>query len=684
MFTPALMLRSTCSLLALGTFSLAGLRAEDALVEVRLPDVSRSVERLRAGIYGQAWMTPEAAKLRAFADLQSSLPMQMLGLPKPLEILAETRRISCNLYAPADDKSPPTGFVQIDGVTVSQAIVKVAQTLGRLEAKPELATGLGAEEVVAGNDLVVARFPQCAMLCPSGYKAQPLPLPKEKSSQDLEFTWNVKAIAAAVAKAGAEKGPALAALVQQLLPNGKLEAQIIEAGFRQRLTLDQSPAIFGGPIDSSVYAHIPASTATFLACNLSLPALWKAHAAGVLKSLQSMPDFPHKGITLAEGVAQIDAMLMAQGIPLTGKDLIGSIDGTFVIGAETGGLFGQYIVMMQRNKNLDNLIDLLLTKSGQKAPNQDEVTFISIPLPPGSDLNLKKVSPGICLSRDGAYWYLSTSPLMLKNWMKPSLQNWVSGTGSSLVSSWKDAPFVSWNSGQMERDLLITALPFIGIGMDQVAAGAFTPEVLHIASTLAGRIGLSTSCGKMTDKGFVFEAQGPLAGFGGIGGATGSLPIMAALLYPTVSIVREQARKTEVANNLRGLVGACIAYSTDYEKAPLDLAAAVKYAEMPTKVLRLPFGDASVEPQLLYVRPTMASSSSMQIMILTNPAVTGKFSILAFADGHTAICKMPKAQLIWNVAVKLASLPKAVDTGISLDDWKQELENVGINVFKDL
>jgi hypothetical protein len=265
--------------------------------------------------------------------------------------------------------------------------------------------------------------------------------------------------------------------------------------------------------------------------------------------------------------------------------------------------------------------------------------------------------------------------------MKPSLQNWVSGTGSSLVSSWKDAPIVSWNSGLLERDLLITALPFIGIGMDTLAQGAFTPEVLHITSALTGRIGPSTSHGKTIEKSFVFESQGPLGGLTGINATAASVPFLAAALIPTISIVREQARKTEAANNLKQLVGACIAYSVDKEKMPLDLAAAIKDAEIPTKVLRLPFGDSSVEPQLLYVRPAMENvPAAIQIMILTNPAITGKFSIIAFGDGHTATCKLPKAQLIWDVAVKLAALPKAADKGIPLDDWKKELEAVGVDI----
>ncbi|MBA3685954.1 MAG: hypothetical protein H0W72_12045 [Planctomycetes bacterium] len=156
--------------------------------------------------------------------------------------------------------------------------------------------------------------------------------------------------------------------------------------------------------------------------------------------------------------------------------------------------------------------------------------------------------------------------------------------------------------------------------------------------------------------------------------------VMAGILLPAITLVRENAQRTKSGNNMRQIVTALIADMGEREDGgwPADLDGPLERMQMPEELLVSPGAKDVPQPHYLYVRP-IAETPSSQPVLVENPACRrGRGAMVARVDGSVSYLAGSAAHQVWAEAQRLAALPQAAAAGIAPADWAAVAETLGM------
>jgi prepilin-type processing-associated H-X9-DG protein len=134
------------------------------------------------------------------------------------------------------------------------------------------------------------------------------------------------------------------------------------------------------------------------------------------------------------------------------------------------------------------------------------------------------------------------------------------------------------------------------------------------------------------------------------------IPVMAALLFPAIGMVRVNANKAKDGNNLSQIASYVIAYDQEEGKPPSDLVTLQGWAmgEIPVRALFSPVG--TDELPYLYIRPVDRSGFRTDLpLVMGDPDAFGSGSNIAFGDGHYEWWPESRARPLWDA---VASAPE--------------------------
>lgn len=146
--------------------------------------------------------------------------------------------------------------------------------------------------------------------------------------------------------------------------------------------------------------------------------------------------------------------------------------------------------------------------------------------------------------------------------------------------------------------------------------------------------------------------------------------ILLGMILPAISMVREMARESQSANNMKQLVGAMIAWEQEHQGKgmPPSLEILVQDEHLSQRLLRSPSGADVPMPHYLYVRPT-AEAAADQIVLVENPACRrNRKTLVCFGDSHTQAIK-GDGKALWAQAQALAASPAAAADGVRPEAW---------------
>ena len=131
-------------------------------------------------------------------------------------------------------------------------------------------------------------------------------------------------------------------------------------------------------------------------------------------------------------------------------------------------------------------------------------------------------------------------------------------------------------------------------------------------------------------------------GDGPFGGSMASVdptfaPILAGLLLPAVTSMRERGNRMQAGNILRQLTFMVVAFADEFKKgAPKDIEELfTAYPDdMSRDLLRIPGGEYLDQP-FIYARPQVAKLGAKQPVMIENPAARGFEGMnVCFGDTH--------------------------------------------------
>lgn len=515
--------------IALSLCATAALTAADpVMVDLSLPDLQRSQQRLRDGLYGQVWFAPETAALRQHLDA--------LALERGSEIRVDLQALVAALTGaelaigqPMDD-DPPL-LLQLRGAEAVGPLVQLLEEQGVATIEPGQ-RGLQHEShmAVAEDRLLVGL---------AGAQLDPLPVPSV--DHDLLLRWHPEVIIAALAAQAGAREAAAVALVENLLPAGELTASFTAAGVAQRLELTQAPAGLA-PVDRTVLATLPAEPLALYAVGIDGAAWWTAHGDAVMNVVA-------QEMTRGDRAAadeQLTAMVGALGIQGGIGGLAASLQGTAVTVVHgSGGLMPGISIAIPRSAGLDTMITLGMGMGGMLMPAEGRTRFLVLR---GMGDRGQDLVPGVAVGRDAGHWWISTDPVFLAGHLAGEGGGWTEGAMGRAVLAGA-APEASVIGGADAKALLRSLVPLATIG------GSFLDQAQHAEALgqamirLARRAGYDRVVGQPTGDGWTLTIEGAVAGMSYASSA--QIAVIAAIAIPNLLESRITAQESAAASTLR-------------------------------------------------------------------------------------------------------------------------------------
>jgi len=398
-------------------------------------------------------------------------------------------------------------------------------------------------------------------------------------------------------------------------------------------------------------------------CRLPLRALDPAALAGLPDALVTVTAVGIDGAalvrvvkeSLAGGWVAADAACSQQfGLGL--EPTLAALDGTAVFVLTPGVPLPGLTVSLPANPGSDALVTALLglavPAGGAQLVAEARQRAVLVPLPDGARLPLM-----LQLRRSATRWILSSDLLLIEQLATPpagaAAPGWMPPPGALACNHVDNRAWLQ---------LLAASIGMAGAAVQQAnpaADKALIPSLQQALSAAAAVLPPSRLAVTRTGDGLLIEGDNNLVGQG---------PILAGLLLPAISMVRESARKANAGSNLRQLCLASIAYTSENDGAwPRDLAHVKQWAdgELTDKLFRFP-GHEEIAAPFLYVRPDKAAKARQPVLITDPACMKGRASIVCYADGH--IATVPGTAL-WEEGLRLSSLPVAAGDGIPTAAW---------------
>ena len=652
--------------LACGLLAQAADPSLQPLVDLRIADGGMLVQHWNAAPIGKTWAEPGVAPLRERVNRE----LPMLAGFDPLAALADSSE--ARLVVSAINGTPEDPHVHF------QAQIRLATTapsIFAVLAKHGIADNVAnADEAVLlgeANSLRLVRRGEWLLLAPA---IDPAPLPllaassasvaSSADSHDLLLRIDGPQLADWILTNHPlpTTGPS-AAQVRALLPLITGQIDFTAKGGASTFEV-HTAAAWLAPINPTAWQRLPGQLLDVTAIGLDGKALWQEAEPLITQLLAANSTSDHQD------------PLQAAGITSSWKDLVTSLHGTWVLAISPSMPMPGYHLIGPRTPALDELMGLLAHRFAEEIPAQGAAVTL---IPEGLPIT-------ITLARTTDQWLISSDPNFAANWVI---------TGSD--GGWATSPLGTIAAAKLAGDgclLMIgdtqaqirSLAPLINVGFAAMPGVLVTPAEKQAAMKFINRLAANVTSGWSVahHRGALVEITGE--GVLSTGGSVPVLAVLAGMLLPAITLVRETARKKNSGNNIRQLVLGSIVWSNDNDlEWPLNLEIMIAYlaADFSPKILRSP-GDPTRINAYLYIRP-VSNASAMQPCIVEDPACwKGKGCTVGFCDGHIAWIPKERAKRVWAEAQRLAALPHATlkEKGIAPEEWSAVQEDLTPTTIK--
>lgn len=449
----------------------------------------------------------------------------------------------------------------------------------------------------------------------------------------------------------------LATLVRTFVPNGAKTAATLklgDLGLRLRITEQgyaESARLEGwwpalAPVDPDHLRGVPRQALFGAAVGLEGTAIERwVHAAG-----EAMPEVPL-------GLATADERLAGMGLPSL-TDALFSLNGTAFLVIAPGAPFPTVTLALPAGAGIDALVDGLAERAGFDA-GPARTASVMLPMP-------RNVPLPVVLRRSPTHWILSSDSLGIDDLAEGTGEIFADVDFTTLAGD-RTPVALTWSDNQV---FFRQMAGFLGMAQGQIAqAKPEEQETMRLAIAMLTEFGrhVPRSLGVVLQDEGGLDLRGENLSFS-VGPIMG---IAAGITLPALSMARQKAGETHVANNMRQMVTAMVALSVDDPDArfPKTLQDLQQGMDLPDRLFVSPLAKpGDPEPHFVYVRP-VAEVPAHQAVLLHNPLLTKGVLLIVDADGSIRRVRGEPAFAMWNQALELSQDPVALDTGIPPERW---------------
>lgn len=605
------------------------------LAELVIPNGVALAAAWDASPYGVVWNAPALASVRQRLATSRATMVAEIGLD-PLIVLAQSGTIQLALVGPDLSGDQPPWVLTIAAGTSTEAWFTALAAKGTINAD-----GSATLE----SDWILRREGSRLVLCSRPDVAKPAE-PAADRTHHLTMRVDGPALTKAMIASKITKGdarPADVAMVQRCFASILAgTADLTPTG----LTLDgtATPAPAGmAALDRAALDRLPTTALEVAAIGINGKRLWSEVIAPIVERARLDGTNPEAG-------------LKEFGIDLPLAEVVNGLGGTWSLAVGQGMPIPTMTIFSPSSPAIDQFAKAMLTKAGVGVPEAGTDAMIPLPMP---------VPVSLTIAHDARGWILTTDPsgaaalLAGTGWLTSPL-----GT----VAAAKLTPTTCGLSVCDTKAQLRMIGSLMGIGV--ASAKDLTPQEKQAILAIPGQLAAKATPGwwTITDDG----KQWHVASEGlGIGFTSSSLPVMAGMLLPAITMVRTSARRTNSSNNMRQIGLAAMVYCNDNDDQwPTDLVMVKEFAggDLPDKIFRSS-GDPTHPAPYLYIRPSTMLKANQPVLIEDPACWKGKGCNVVYADGHVKWHDKADAPILWAEGRRLAALPYAVTTGITWDDW---------------
>jgi hypothetical protein len=401
------------------------------------------------------------------------------------------------------------------------------------------------------------------------------------------------------------------------------------------------------PLDPAVLARLPPDSILVLGAGIDGPAL-----GAVWKDIAADPHF-------AKDLAPANLKPAADALGIAIPDLLAGAGGTYVIAVTPGAPFPCVTVIIPSTPAIDGALGHLAAL-GQLDLSQAQAAPLALPTPPRMPILVQ-------IQHFDHSWVISSDPTIFDRdpaaadgFSLAHLQEGLLPAGARPVA-------ISWHDARQEAKLIATSMTMATAAARQARA---TPQdnldAQHMATTVqvlnavAPKLPVSVALAVQDEKGLRVRARNGIVQLSGGG-------LLAGMMIPAVTMVRESANKTKSGNNERQIVLCALVWANDHDQNwPPSIAQLLKDNEdLPAKVLVSP-GAPEIKDPYCYVRPTTTSPANQPVIVEDPRCHAGHGSMVCYADGHVG---WVEGTDLYATAQRLAALPAAAKAGIGPADW---------------
>lgn len=629
--------------LAVGVVLAAAEPAPVPLAELRVADGRRLVQHWNASLFGTAWQHPTVAPLRARLDQRIPELVARIGFD-PLTALTTCTNLQAE-FTGIDDGPDCISLVrlQVDLGTEAVAIFNAIARRGRTVATAgsDRAVEMGDGRHALRVTLCQGRWLTAGPAASVDTKFQPA---VAANGADVEVDIDGPRLADLIATP-TQQSPEVGALLRRVLPHISVRTEVVTEGFASQLALSGTWSWLR-PIDTTLWARLPAEVDNLTAVAIDGPALWRELVAPTLAEAgHGRSDY------------NPDEILNEFDLAMTWEQLANGLSGTWMLAQSLGHPQPTYTLIIPRSTVIDQMVSALVKRGGSELPSEGQPCQVRLP---------KGMPTLLSLARDQGHWVASTDLAFAGIWLAPVEKGrWTSTPLGRLAieKSGKDACLVSALDTVVYIRAAIKQFNSMTVA-NKMEADREQQAIVCLLNRLA----------ELTTPGWTVMRLGPQ----GLEGNSLNLPscifpvtsFCTNLMIPALTMVRNNSPTSQSASNLRTLAINLLACCNDRDQVfPPNLATMMKECSvLPAAILHSP-GDPSRTDAYLYVRPAHNRVNN-QPLIVEDPSIwKNKGCMVAFCDGHVAWYGGVQAKRIWAEAQRLAALPAAAQDGIRPIDW---------------
>lgn len=466
-------------------------------IEGRLADGAVLIEHWNKSVYGRLWLDPVCDPLRdQLAKAQTAAGWTVKPQDACATMTAAMFRLD-GFSVDAEGNPLPKICAQLDlGGFTPAILASLRDTLALTDA---IAVPNATESYQAGPSTLVARFDSLLM---SSLGHEPVTL---KPAQAPEILADLRVIAdlprllaqlkIAAPDLDIEQDPDFAALVEVRDARLELRAEIVPEGLHETLTLSTlQPG--SRVLDQTALARLPANTLMTLGYGFSGKDWWPHNREMLLLQLGTMSG----QATPADSELWLDQQLTDFGLKVSFGELIGSLDGTFILAVTQGMPFPGATCIIPRSGPLDQAVKLLLALVQVEVPGEGAVVPVPIP----------ELPIPIQIACDKNYWLLTSDPVFAAAWPAGDPGGWAEGkAGKAALAKAGDQALMVGSSDT--PNVLRTIVPWIQMVMPVVGDG-FEQQQMQAATLALNKLAGMASTGwvvaRREGSGVVIEDQG--------------------------------------------------------------------------------------------------------------------------------------------------------------------------------